>query len=101
MKTSSFDTTSVTLYRALSPQVLSLMDIIEISPKEYHVYWTFDASYVNGNYKFVIDKSKFKDLTLISGLGLDSLSWITARNSNLLFTDVNIVPDYGFQTQTA
>lgn len=92
----SFDTTSVTLYRALSPQVLSLMDIIEISPKEYHVYWTFDASYVNGNYKFVIDKSKFKDLTLISGLGLDSLSWITARNSNLLFTDVNIVPDYGF-----
>lgn len=92
----TFDTTAVTLYRGLSAQGLSPMDIIEISPKEYHVFWTFDASYVNGSYKFVIDKTKFKDVTLISGSGLDSISWITARNSNLLFTDVNIVPDYGF-----
>ena len=52
----------------------------------------FDASYVNGNYKFVIDKSKFKDLTLISGLGLDSLPGSTARNSTCCLPDVNIVP---------
>ncbi len=92
----SFDTTSVTLYRGLSAQGLSPMDVIEVSPKEYDVLWKLDASYANGSYKFVIDESKFKDLTLISGLGLDSLSWITDRNSNLLFTNVNIVPDYGF-----
>jgi hypothetical protein len=92
----SFDTTSVTLYRGLSAQGLSPMDIIEVSPKEYDVLWTLDASYVNGSYKFVIDESKFEDLTMIQGFGMDSLSWITSRNSNLLFTNVKIVPDYGF-----
>jgi len=92
----AFDTTSLLLFRNEVNVNMSPLTVQKISGTIYHVFWNPDESYPNGNYKLTIDETKFNDLTLVYGIGNDSIIWQTVRASGLIVSDVSISPDYGY-----
>ncbi|MBK9255356.1 MAG: hypothetical protein IPM42_07710 [Saprospiraceae bacterium] len=92
----AFDTTSLLLFRNEVNVNLSPLTVQKISGTIYHVFWNPDESYPNGNYKLIIDETKFADLTPIYGIGNDSIDWQTVRASGLIVSDVSVSPDYGY-----
>ncbi|MBK8516013.1 MAG: hypothetical protein IPL55_06905 [Saprospiraceae bacterium] len=94
----SFDTTSLFLYKDNIQAQISPITLQKLTGSKYNVLWKADASYGNGIYKFLIDETKFKDVTNIFGSGKDSITWVTSRSSGLIISNLYIDPDYGYSS---